>query len=95
MPNAAEITQLARTPTSWAMRKSSVEARSWMPSVVRLISSVMPSEQDDRDDPGHDLELRDQHAADVELRRQPGVRLDALLDARPDGHPAQPPRARS
>src|SRR5581483_6295118 len=28
IPNAAEITQFARTPTSWAMRKSSVDARS-------------------------------------------------------------------
>ncbi len=41
--NADEITQLAFTPTSCAMRKSSVEARSWTPSAVRLSSSTMPT----------------------------------------------------
>ena len=43
IPNAAEITQFARTPTSCAIRKSSVEARSWMPSDVRLINTTIPS----------------------------------------------------
>ena len=41
--NAEEITQLALTPTSCAMRKSSVDARSWTPSAVRLSSSTMPT----------------------------------------------------
>ena len=40
---ADEITQFALTPTSCAMRKSSVEARSWTPSAVRLSSSTMPT----------------------------------------------------
>ena len=70
-----------RTPTSCAIRKSSVDARSWMPSVVRFRSSVIPTSSDDRDDDREDLEARDQHAADVELVREPRVRLDALLRA--------------
>ena len=40
---AAEITQLARTPTSCAILKSSVEARSCIPRLVRLINNVMPT----------------------------------------------------
>jgi len=35
------ITQFARTPTSCAMRKSSDEARNWMPSIVRLSRRVI------------------------------------------------------
>ena len=43
-----------------------------------------PDEQDDRDDPGDDLEPREQHALDLELVRQPRVGLDALLRPCPD-----------
>ena len=90
-----------RSPSSPARRRAApsgnprVDARSWMPSVVRFSSRVMPRSSPTVTIHVSDLELRDQDAADVELVREPRVGLDALLRPRPDRRRAVEPRRRS
>ena len=75
-----EITTLARTPTRPAMRKSSVEARRWMPSIVLRRISVSAEDQADRRDGRHDVEPRDADVADLELVGEERDRRHGLGD---------------